>query len=429
MSKSLKLFNESKKIIPGGVNSPVRAFKAVGGHPRFISSAKGAVITDADGKKYIDFVSSWGPLIIGHSRPEVIRAVKKEMEKGTCFGAPTEIELKLAEIIVEVFPSIEKIRMVNSGTEATMSAARLARAFTGKNRIIKFDGCYHGHSDSFLIKAGSGALTFGEPDSPGITGASARDTLGAAYNDMESVKKIILKNRGTIAAVIIEPVAGNMGCVLPDEGFLVELREITSNENILLIFDEIITGFRLARGGAQEVYGIKPDITTLGKIIGGGFPVGSYGGRKEIMSLISPEGPVYQAGTLSGNPVAMRAGYETLRIIKADPDFYRKLEKKSDMLEEGVKNNLKKTGAAASCSYNRIGSMSTLFFTGTKVTDLESAKTSDIKKFGRYFHKMLRKGIYLPPSQFETFFISSAHTERDIEKALKAQYESLKEIF
>ncbi|MCP2520109.1 glutamate-1-semialdehyde 2,1-aminomutase [Candidatus Aminicenantes bacterium AC-708-M15] len=427
MKKSLFLFEEAKNYIPGGVNSPVRAFKAVGGNPCFIHKGNGSKIWDVEGNEYIDYVLSWGPLILGHSHPKIVEAIKEEIKKGTSYGAPTEIEVKLAKLITEIVPSIEMVRMVNSGTEATMSAIRLARAYTRREKIIKFEGCYHGHSDSFLIKAGSGALTFGMPDSPGVTKGSAIDTLVAKFNDLNSVKNLISENKGQIAAVILEPIAGNMGCIPPEEGFLKGLREITANENILLIFDEIITGFRVSLGGAQELYKINPDLTTLGKIIGGGFPVGAYGGKKEIMRLIAPEGPVYQAGTLSGNPVAMRAGYETLKILKEDKDFYKKLDILGKILEEGIIENMKKLNL--NFSYNRIGSMSCLFFTEQKVKDLNTAKKSDLKKFSIYFHEMLKRGIYLPPSQFETIFISIAHSEEDIEKTIQANFDSLKTIF
>ncbi|MCP2604970.1 glutamate-1-semialdehyde 2,1-aminomutase [Candidatus Aminicenantes bacterium AH-873-B07] len=427
MKKSLFLFEEAKNYIPGGVNSPVRAFKGVGGNPCFIYRGNGSKIWDIEGNEYIDYVLSWGPLILGHSHPKIVEAIKEEMEKGTSFGAPTEIEVKLAKLITELIPSIEMVRMVNSGTEATMSAIRLARAYTRRDKIIKFEGCYHGHSDSFLIKAGSGVLTFGMPDSPGVTKGSAADTLVAKFNDLDSVKNLISENKGEIAAVILEPIAGNMGCIPPEEDFLKGLREITANENILLIFDEIITGFRVSLGGAQELYKINPDLTTLGKIIGGGFPVGAYGGRKEIMRLIAPEGPVYQAGTLSGNPVAMRAGYETLKILKEDKDFYKKLETFGKILEEGILENMKKLNL--NFSYNSIGSMSCLFFTDQKVKDLNTAKKSDLKKFSQYFHEMLKRGIYLPPSQFETTFISAAHSKEDIEKTIQANFDSLKTIF
>lgn len=424
MCKSQDLFEQAKQYIPGGVNSPVRAFKAVGGNPLFIQKGHGSYIWDIEGHQYVDYVLSWGPLILGHAHERVVTGIQEEIEKGTSFGAPTEIEIKLARLITEIVPSIEKIRMVNSGTEATMSAARLARAYTQKDKIIKFQGCYHGHCDSFLIQAGSGGLTFGIPDSPGVTKGAAKDTLSAVFNDIASVKNLIAENKQEIAAVIIEPVAGNMGCIPPQQNFLNELREITANEGIVLIFDEIITGFRVGPGGAQELYGIKPDLTTLGKIIGGGFPVGAYGGNREIMSLVAPDGPVYQAGTLSGNPVAMRAGYETLKAIKEDTLFYERLESLGNMLEQGIADNIKKCNL--DFHYSRIGSMSCLFFADRKVCNLKTAKRSDVKIFSQYFHKMLKRGIYLPPSQFETIFISSVHSENDIGKTVQANFDSLK---
>lgn len=427
MGKNKYLYEKAKRLMPGGVNSPVRAFKNVGETPVFIEKGLGSKIWDSEGKEYIDYVLSWGPLILGHSHPKLIKAIKDSLEKGTSFGAPNEYEIKLAELIIEAIPSIEKIRMVNSGTEATMSAIRVARAYTGKERIIKFEGCYHGHSDSFLIKAGSGALTFGTPSSPGVTRGSAKDTLNARFNDMNSVKKLVDENKGKIAAIIIEPVAGNMGCVIPEDNFLKQLREITENEKILLIFDEVMTGFRVNFGGAQKIFNVNPDLTTLGKIIGGGFPVGAYGGKNEIMSLISPEGPVYQAGTLSGNPIAMRAGYETLNLIKNTPDFYEKLEIKSRILEEGIKENIKKLKAPL--NYIRFSSMSCLYFTKEKVKDFESAQKSDTEKFSIYFRNMLKRGIYIAPSQFEAIFLSSAHTEEDLELTIKANYDSLKAVY
>ena len=427
MNKSIELFEEAKKYIPGGVNSPVRAFKSVGGIPPFITKGSGSRIYDIDDNEYIDYVMSWGPLILGHAHERVINALKKVMENGTSFGAPTEIEIKLAKLIIELMPCIKMVRMVNSGTEATMSAIRLARAYKKRDKIIKFEGCYHGHGDSFLINAGSGALTFGTPDSPGVTAKSASDTLTAKFNDINSVKNLIHENKGQIAAVIVEPVCGNMGCVLPVNNFLHDLRKITANEDILLIFDEVMTGFRVARGGAAELYGITPDLITLGKIIGGGVPVGAYGGRKEIMEMIAPCGPVYQAGTLSGNPVAMTAGYETLKFIQENKDFYNRLENLGHKLEEGIKDNLKMLKLNFQTA--RAGSMSTLFFTRETVTDLTSAKTSDTQKFGEYFHEMLKRGIYLAPSQFEAGFISYAHSEKDIERTIQANYESLIAVY
>ena len=427
MENSQSLYEEAKKYIPGGVNSPVRAFKGVGGTPRFILKGKGSRIWDVEGKEYIDYVLSWGPLILGHSYEKVVEAIKEEVERGTSFGAPTENEVKLARLIVESVPSIKKVRMVNSGTEATMSAVRLARAYTERDKIIKFDGCYHGHGDSFLIRSGSGVLTFGMPDSPGVTKGVSADTLVARFNDIESVKNLLFQNRGQVAAVILEPVACNMGLVPPEGHFLKEVRDVTADENILLIFDEIITGFRVAPGGAQELYGITPDLTTLGKIVGGGFPVGAYGGKEEIMGLVAPDGPVYQAGTLSGNPVAMRAGYETLRILQKKGDIYGRMENLGRLFEYGIRENVKKLKLGY--CYTRVGSMSCLFFTDCKVRDLDTAKCSDLKRFSRYFHEMLKRGVYLPPSQFETIFLSVAHTEDDIQKTVQASYDSLKALF
>lgn len=406
--------------MPGGVNSPVRAFRSVNRNPIFIERAKGSKIYDADGNEFIDYVGSWGPMILGHANKRVLNAVIKAAKLGTSFGACSEYEIKLASLVKEMMRSIELIRMTSSGTEAAMSAIRLARAFTGRNKIIKFDGCYHGHSDSFLIKAGSGVATLGLPDSPGVTSSNAQDTLVANYNDIQSVYKLFETNKNEIAGVIIEPIAGNTGCVPSDKKFLQSLRELCSSEKTVLIFDEVITGFRVARGAAQEIYGITPDLTVLGKIIGGGFPVGAYGGKKEIMELVAPSGPVYQAGTLSGNPVAMSAGYETLRIISEDKNFYKKLNKKAQVLYDGI------TEMKLPCTLNYAGSMFTLFFTDKEVTDYGSAKKSDTKKFAKYFNSMLKNGIYLPPSQFETCFISDAHSKADIEKTLKTLRRSLK---
>lgn len=423
---SCKLFEQAKIYIPGGVNSPVRAFKAVGGTPLFIKRGLGSRILDVDGNEFIDFVGSWGPHLLGHLPKFVKTAINEQLENGTSFGAPTIQEVRLAQLICEMVPSIEMVRLVNSGTEATMSAVRLARAYTKRNKIIKFAGCYHGHFDAFLVSAGSGALTFGVPNSPGVTENVARDTLIARYNDIDSVHKIVENNRGEIAAVIIEPVAGNMGVVLPQQGFLEKLKDLCQENSILLIFDEVMTGFRLAPGGAQEIFGIQPDLTTLGKIIGGGLPVGAFGGRKEIMELLAPIGPVYQAGTLSGNPIAVSAGLAVLKFIKENPTIYKTLEMKSQLLEEGIKENLNRFGKK--CALNRIGSMLTLFFTENEVLDLETAMTSNTKLYSMYFHKMLERGIYLPCSQFEAMFVSYAHTEEDLKYFIKSQYEVFKEI-
>ncbi len=415
---SERLFEKAKKTIPGGVNSPVRAFASVGLMPRFIRRGRGAYLWDADGNRYLDYVGSWGPLLFGHAHPRILRAVGRAAKLGTSFGAPTELEERIAALICELVPSIEMVRMVNSGTEATMSAIRLARAYTKRDGIIKFEGCYHGHGDSFLIRAGSGAMTLGVPDSPGVPAALAAETFIARFNDTESVRSLVRQNAGRIGAVIIEPVVGNMGCVPPAPGFLGELRRVCTENGILLIFDEVMTGFRLARGGAQELYKIRPDLTTLGKIIGGGLPVGAYGGRREIMSMVAPSGPVYQAGTLSGNPLAMAAGYEMLRMIKARKSLYRELEEKGMMLEEGVTGIIKRTGIP--CTIRRVGSMFTLFFTKAEVVDYATAATSDTKRFSHYFARMIEEGIYLPPSQFEAAFISSAHTPADIRKTVAA---------
>jgi glutamate-1-semialdehyde 2,1-aminomutase len=417
-SNSTRLFTEAQKHMPGGVNSPVRAFKSVGRDPLYISKAKGSKIYDVDGNEFIDYIGSWGPMILGHAQERVIDAIKTAAEDGTSFGASSEKEIELAKLVKAFVPSVEIIRMVNSGTEATMSAMRLARGFTGRDKIIKFEGCYHGHGDSFLSKAGSGVATLGLPDSPGVTRSTAGDTLNAVYNDIASVERLVEENKDAVAAVFIEPVGGNMGCVPADADFLRSLREICNAEGILLIFDEVMTGFRLARGGAQEIYGVRPDLTTFGKVIGGGLPVGAYGGRREIMELIAPAGPVYQAGTLSGNPLAMTAGAETLRIIDEDPDFYAKLEAAGARIEEGIREIMNRT--SRDLTFNRVGSMFTLFFTTESVTDFTSAKASDTAAFSLFFNSMLEQGIYLPPSQFEACFLSSAHTEQEIADTLKA---------
>jgi glutamate-1-semialdehyde 2,1-aminomutase len=425
-STSSKLFEEAQKHMPGGVNSPVRAFKSVGREPLYIKRAKGAKMFDADDNEFIDYVGSWGPMILGHAAENVIKAIQAAAEDGTSFGASSEKEIELAVLIKKFVPSVEVVRMVNSGTEATMSAMRLARGFTGREKIIKFEGCYHGHGDSFLSKAGSGVATLGLPDSPGVTKSTAKDTLNARYNDIKSVEDLVEQNKNEIAAVFIEPVAGNMGCVAAEKDFLNALRELCAAENILLVFDEVMTGFRLAKGGAQEIYGIKPDLTTFGKIIGGGLPVGAYGGRREIMQLIAPAGAVYQAGTLSGNPLAMTAGIETLKAIEADENFYRNLGASCEYLYEGIANNLREL--KLDYAFNRAGSMFTLFFTGEKVRDFDSAKTSDTKIFSAYFNRMLESGVYLPPSQFEACFVSAAHGKEDFDATIKANYTALKNI-
>ncbi len=424
--KSSKLFNEAKKYMPGGVNSPVRAFKSVNRDPLFISRAKGQYIYDVDGNRFIDYVGSWGPMILGHAHPAVLSAIRKAAANGTSFGAPTAAEVEMAKLVRKMMPSVEVVRMVNSGTEATMSAVRVARAFTNREKIIKFAGCYHGHFDSFLIKAGSGATTFGTPDSPGVPRELAAKTLVAEFNNLESVRRLFEDNRDEIAAIIVEPVVGNMGVVNPKGGFLLGLLDVAHSNGALLILDEVMTGFRLSKGGAQEIFGIRPDLTTFGKIIGGGLPVGAYGGRREIMSTVSPDGPVYQAGTLSGNPLAMAAGLAQLRILDKRKNVYTRLEKMGKALEDGMKRNLAKLGL--NYRINRSGSMFTLFFTGEDVYDFRSALSSDTVKFAAYYGEMLKRGIYLPPSQFEAAFISAAHTERDIEKTIAANYDSLKAI-
>ncbi len=422
-SKSLQLFEKAKEYIPGGVNSPVRAFKAVGGQPLFIRRAKGAWIEDVDGNRYIDMINSWGPMILGHANKQVENAVRRAIKKSFSFGAPTAIEVEMARLITEMVPSVEKVRMVNSGTEATMSAIRVARGYTGREKILKFEGCYHGHGDSFLISAGSGAMTMGVPDSPGITKGTAIDTLTVPYNDIEAVKQIVAQNKGKIAALIIEPVVGNMGCVLPHTGFLQKLREICSEEGIVYIFDEVMTGFRLSAGGAQERFGVMPDMTTLGKIIGGGMPVGAYGGKTEIMNFVSPEGPVYQAGTLSGNPIAMAAGYAMLNQLRDKPEIYQQLDESGIELVSGLRKVMIEMGL--NFTINQIGSMYSLFFTNSEVIDMETAKTSDTALFGRYFKTMLENRVYLAPSQFESLFISAAIDDRLIRKIVKAHRLSL----
>lgn len=419
--KSKELFQKAKILIPGGVNSPVRAFGSVGMTPRFIQSANGDKITDIDGNEYIDYVCSWGPGILGHAHPRVIEAVQHACTEGLTFGAPTEKEVLLAEMISECMPSIEMSRLVCSGTEAVMSAVRTARGFTGREKIVKFKGCYHGHSDGLLVKAGSGALTTSVPDSAGVPSDFTKHTLVAFYNDKESVEKLFETNGSEIAAVIVEPVAANMGVVLPKNGFLEFLREITLKYGALLIFDEVITGFRLGLGGAQEYFHVKPDITTLGKIIGGGLPVGAYGGRKEIMEMVSPAGPVYQAGTLSGNPIAVTAGIETIKILKEDASVYQRLEEKTLLLEAAVKES-----AEENVCVNRIGSLMSVFFTKEEVSDYEAAASSDTKRYAGYFAWLLEHGIYTAPSQFEAMFVSDAHTKEDIDKTCQVISEYFK---
>ena len=417
MGRSEALFAEAMEHIPGGVNSPVRAFGSVGETPRFIASAKGAYMTDADGQTYLDFVGSWGPMILGHNHPEVLADVIEACREGLSFGAATEREVEMADLICSIVPSIEMVRMVNSGTEAVMSAIRAARGFTGRSKIIKFAGCYHGHSDAMLVNAGSGVMTAGIPDSAGVPAGCTQDTLTAVYNDLDSVQAIFDQFRGEIAAVIVEPVAANMGVVLPKEGFLEGLRRICTEEGSLLIFDEVITGFRLSLSGAQGYFGVEPDLTTFGKIIGGGMPVGAYGGRKDVMKLIAPSGPVYQAGTLSGNPVAMAAGLRQLKLLRETPDFYEKLNHKADEFFENMQEAVKAAGKP--WQINHIGSLGCIFFTDRPVTNYAEAKTSDTKKFGEYFSYMIKNGIYLAPSQFEAMFLSAAMTEEELANTLE----------
>jgi glutamate-1-semialdehyde 2,1-aminomutase len=424
--KSKRLFEEAIKYIPSGVNSPVRAFKSVGGNPLFIQRGEGSKFWDVDGNEFIDYIGSWGPHLFGHNPPFIKEALSNALEKGTSFGTPTELEVNMAKLITELVPSVEMVRMVNSGTEATMSAIRAARGYTGREKFIKFEGCYHGHADYFLIKAGSGALTLGVPTSPGVTKGNAADTLLADYNDIESVRKLTSANKNEIAAVIIEPIAGNMGVVKVKDDFIKELRVICNEEKIVLIFDEVMTGFRVAAGGAQELLGIKPDLSTFGKIIGGGLPVGAFGGKKEIMEKIAPSGPIYQAGTLSGNPLAMAAGYAVLKHVKDNPGIYKDLEEKSAYLEKGFKENLKSVGK--NYAMNRVGSMMCIFFTEEKVEDFKTAVKSDTVLYGKYFHEMLKRGIYLAPAQFEAMFVSTAHSKDDLDKTISAHRESLKAI-
>ncbi|HOA82665.1 MAG TPA: glutamate-1-semialdehyde 2,1-aminomutase [Thermodesulfovibrio thiophilus] len=425
IKKSQKLYKKAVTLMPGGVNSPVRAFKAIGGTPLFISKAKDSKIYDVDGNEYIDYVLSWGPLILGHAHSKVVKALRKAVLSGTSYGAPTPMEIELAVLIKKAMPSIEKIRMVNSGTEATMSAIRLSRGFTKRNKVIKFEGCYHGHVDALLVSAGSGGATFGIPDSLGVPASHVAETIILPFNDKETFKNVINEHWKDIACVIVEPVVGNMGCILPKEDFLKTLRDETEKYGIILIFDEVMTGFRVSSGGAQEYYRIKPDLTCLGKVIGGGLPVGAYGGKKEIMSLVAPEGGVYQAGTLSGNPLAMTAGIETLKIL-IKSNTYKKLEKKMLQLEEGLKDAAKKQKISA--KFYRAGTMFCTYFTEQEVVNAQTAKTSDIEKFKKFFWGMINRGIYIAPSQFEAGFISIAHSEKDIEKTINAAYETFKEL-
>jgi glutamate-1-semialdehyde 2,1-aminomutase len=420
--RSARLYADAKKHIPGGVNSPARSWRAVGGEPVFIARGKGSRIWDADGNEYIDYVGSWGPLILGHAHPQVVAAIVAAAERGSSFGAPTEAEVELAQMVTDAFPSIDLVRFVSSGTEAAMSALRLARAFTGRDKIVKFDGGYHGHADALLVAAGSGALAHGIPDSAGVTASFAQDTLVAQYNDLASVERYFSAYPVGIACIIVEPVAGNMGVVPPQPGFLEGLRALTSRHGALLIFDEVITGFRVAYGGAQRLYGVTPDITCLGKVIGGGMPVGAYGGRREVMEKVSPLGPMYQAGTLSGNPVAMAAGIKTLQLLQR-LGLYDELEVRARRLAEGLQQAFEV--AETPLRINRVGSMMTLFFNGGEVTDWPSVARSDRQGFARFFHRMLEEGVYLPPSPFEAMFVSTAHSDADIEATVEAARRAL----
>jgi len=421
----MTIFEESQKYIPGGVNSPVRAFGSVGGDPVVVKSAKGSKVYDENGKSYIDYVCSWGPMITGHADEDIINTVKAAAEMGTSFGAPTKAELDIAKMICDLVPSVEMVRLVSSGTEALMSAIRLARAYTKRDKIMKFEGCYHGHSDSLLVKAGSGALTFNQPSSPGVPDDFAKHTLVAQYNDIESVKKLLSENKGEVGCILVEPVAGNMGLVLPEDGFLEDLRKVCDDEGAVLLFDEVITGFRLSAGGAQKYFNVMPDITTMGKIIGGGLPVGAFGGKREIMEMMSPVGPVYQAGTLSGNPLATAAGIKMLEKLSA-PDFYKNLKAKADVLYDGFEENCKKLGLKY--AFNRIESLGCLFFKEGEVKCFADAMKSDTELYAKFFHGMLDRGVTIAPAQFEAMFVSSAHTDGDIELTIKAHYETLKSL-
>ncbi len=421
--RSKKLFERAQKSIPGGVNSPARAFKSVDGTPLFIEKANGSILTDADGNEYIDFVGSWGPMILGHAFEPVIDAVKESAEKSTSFGAPAEIEIEMAELIKQMAPGVDKIRMVNSGTEATMSAVRVARGYTGRDKIIKFEGNYHGHGDSFLVKAGSGALTLGEPSSPGVPKAVSGETLAAGFNDLQSVKKLMTEYENEVAAIIVEPVAGNMGCIPPASGFLEGLCELCNSQDAILIFDEVMTGFRIAQGGAQERYGVEADLVTYGKIIGAGLPVGAFGGKEEIMNVVSPEGPVYQAGTLSGNPLGMAAGFALLSELKNNARHYDELEEKAVHLQNGLQEVFEKQEVSA--CINQVGSMISVFFTNERVTNFAAVKNTDQALFKRFFHAMLQESIYLPPSPFETWFLANSLTVEMLDETIEAAGRSI----
>ncbi len=416
--RSSKLFAEAEKVIPGGVNSPVRAFKGVGGTPIFVKSAKGAYLLDEDGNRLIDYINSWGPMILGHAYPPVVDAVIEKAKLGTSFGMPTELETQIAQLAVSMVPNVDKIRFVNSGTEACMSAIRLARGFSKKDKIIKFAGCYHGHSDSFLIQAGSGAITFGSPNSPGVTAGTAKDTLLAKYNDLDNVAQLINANKNEIAAIIVEPVAGNMGCIPPKEGFLQGLRKLCTDHNILLIFDEVMTGFRLAKGGVQELYNVNADMVCFGKVIGGGLPVGAFAAREEIMNYLAPLGPVYQAGTLSGNPLAMAAGLAMLKSINEDKQLFERLEAKTKYLDEGIHKVL--TQNNVTFTTNRVGSMISVHFDANPVIDFETAKNGDNENFKNFFHGLLQEGVYIAPSAYESWFITDALTYDDLDFTINA---------
>ena len=424
--RSSALFHEAQKYIPGGVNSPVRAFKGVGGSPIFVKEAKGAYLYDEDGNRLIDYINSWGPMILGHAYEPVVNAVIEKAKKGTSFGMPTELETQIAKLAISMVPNIDKIRFVNSGTEACMSAIRLARGFTKRDKIIKFSGCYHGHSDSFLIAAGSGLSTFGVPNSPGVTAGTAKDTLLANYNDIENVKALFESNKNEIAAIIVEPVAGNMGCIPPKSGFLEDLRTICSENGTLLIFDEVMTGFRLAKGGVQELYGIKADIVCFGKVIGGGLPVGAFAAREAIMNYLAPLGPVYQAGTLSGNPLAMAAGLEMLKALNADAEIFNRLAEKTAYLEKGIKKVLSEANVIH--TINRLGSMISVHFDANPVYDFATAKNGDNDTFKKFFHGLLKRGVYIAPSAYETWFITDALTYDDLDFTIKAIAETAKEL-